>query len=120
MSIQLQIEEMPGYLAARFTGVTMEAYGQLELIAEHCNRASKNKLLLDFTNTHGELSLAERYWLGDKAETFMFHDLIKVAVVGRPEQLDWEKFGELVARNRAVTARVFTIAEDAEEWLLKG
>src|SRR5262245_12303393 len=80
MSIQFQIEETPGYLAIRFTGSTTEAYGQLELIAERCGRASKNKLLLDFTNTHGGLSLAERYWLGDHAETFFSHKLMKDAV----------------------------------------
>lgn len=61
----------------------------------------------------------ERYWLGDQAETFMFHNLIKVAVVGRTEQLDWQKFGEIVARNRWVNARVFTSVEDADKWLLK-
>ena len=118
MSVQFQAEETPGYLAIKFTGATMEAYGQFELIAEHCGRANKNKLLLDFTNTHGGLSLAERYWLGDHAETFMFHNLIKVAVVVRPEQRDPQKFGERVARNRWVNACVFTTAYDAKEWLL--
>jgi hypothetical protein len=49
----------------------------------------------------------------------MFHNLIKVAVVGRTEQLDWQKFSEIVARNRWVNARVFTSAEDADKWLLK-
>jgi hypothetical protein len=38
MSIQLQMEQMPGYLAARFIGVGVrgEASQQFELIAEHC------------------------------------------------------------------------------------
>jgi len=44
MSIQLQIEEMPGYLAARFTGVGVaeEVWSQFELIAGHCKSANKN------------------------------------------------------------------------------
>src|SRR5262245_17294550 len=117
MSVQFQIEETPDYLAVRFTGRTMQVCEQFELIAEHCDRASKNKLLLDFTHTYGELSLAERYWLGDQAETFMFHNLIKVAVVGRPEQLDWQKFGEIVARNRWVTASIYATVEDSAESL---
>lgn len=108
MSVQFQIEEMPGYLAVRFTGATRKAREQFEVIAECCDRASKNKLLLDFTDTHGELSFVERFLLGAQAETFMFHNLNKVAVVGRPEQLDCEKFGETMARNRWVNARVFT------------
>jgi len=119
MSIQLRIEEMPDYLAVRFTGATREVSEQFELIAEHCNRANKNKLLLDFTDTYGELSLVERFWSGAQAETFIFHHLIKVAGVARPEQFDLERFGEKVARNRWINAFVFTSAEEAEEWLLK-
>jgi hypothetical protein len=117
MCIQFQIEEMPGYLAVRFTGATRKAREQFEVIAEFCDRASKNKLLLDFTYTHGELSFVERFLLGAQAETFMFHNLNKVAVVGRPDQLDCDKFGEMVARNRWVNARVFTSLRAAKRWL---
>jgi len=51
MSIQLGMEEMPGYLAARFSGsgVAEEVWRQFELIAEHCKRAKNNKLLIDTT-----------------------------------------------------------------------
>jgi hypothetical protein len=118
MGVRLQLEDMPDYLAVGLTGAAMEACEQFESIAEHCKRTNKNKLLLDFTDTHGEFLLAHRYFLGDKSETFMFHNLIKVAAVVRPEQLDPHKFGEIVARNRWVNARVFTNVEDAEEWLL--
>ena len=121
MSIQLQIEEMPDYLAAKFTGAvaTEETWRQFELIAGHCKSANKNKLLIDFTEAYGDLSLAHRYCLGDKAEIFMFYKLIKVGVADRPERLDPRRFGEMVARNRWVNARVFTSAKDAEKWLLK-
>jgi hypothetical protein len=117
MDVQLQIQEMPDYLAVRFTGSMKEAGRELALIAEHCKCAKKNKLLLDFTETHGDLSLADRYHLGDKAEIFMVYKLIKVAVLGRPEQFDYKKFCEMVARNRWLGARLFTSVEDAEKWL---
>jgi hypothetical protein len=41
MSIQFQIKETPGYLAAKFTGAgaTEEIWRQFELIAEACKRA---------------------------------------------------------------------------------
>jgi hypothetical protein len=120
MDVQFQIQEMPDYLAVRFTGPMKETWRKFASIAEHCKRAKKNKLLLDFTQTHGDLSLADRYLLGDKAEIFMIYKLIKVAAVGRPEQLDSTKFGETVARNRWVNFRVFTNVEDGEEWLLLG
>jgi hypothetical protein len=66
MSVQLQIEEMPEYLAARFTGAgtAEEVWRRYKLIAERCKRANKNKLLLDFTEAQGELSLLERYFIG--------------------------------------------------------
>jgi hypothetical protein len=120
MSFHLQIEEMPDYLAAKFTGAgeAEEIWRQFELIAEHCKRANKNKLLLDFTESYGTLSLVDRYRFGDVAEIFVYYKLIKVAVACRPEQLDRKKFGEMVARNRWVNARVFTGLEDAEKWLM--
>jgi hypothetical protein len=120
MSVQLQIEETPGYLAARYTGAgtAEEAWRQFELIARRCKRANKNKLLLNFTEAHGKISLAERYFLGRKAQIFPRY-MIKVAMVDTPERVDPQRFGELVLRNRWVDARVFTNVEDAKEWLLK-
>ena len=112
MSIRLQIEETPGYLVAKFTGAGApeEVWGQFELIAETCKRANKNKLLLDLREADADISLAHRYCFGDKAETFMFYKLIKVAVAVRPKRLDPRRFGEMVARNRWVNLRVFTSA----------
>jgi hypothetical protein len=121
MSIQLQIEEMQDYLAARFIGAgkVEEVWRQFELIAERCMRANKRKLLLIVVDAYGEISLNDRYVFGDKAQIFMYYKLIKVAVVGRTDQSDPNRFGEKVMRNRWVNARVFTNIKDAEKWLLK-
>ena len=120
MSVRFQIEEMPDFLAARFTGAgtAEEAWRQFESIVEHCERANKNKLLLDFTEVQAKISLADRYFLGEGAKVFARH-ASKVAAVGRPEQLDPRRFGEMVAQNRWVNVRAFTNVEDAEKWLLK-
>jgi hypothetical protein len=120
MSVQFQAKVNPSYLAVRFTGAgtAEEVWRQFELIAERCKRANKNKLLLNFTEAHGKISLAERYFLGRKAQIFPSY-MIKVAMVDTPERVDPRRFGELVLRNRWVDARVFTNVEDAEEWLLK-
>jgi hypothetical protein len=47
MGIQLQMEQMPSYLAARFTGAgeVEEVWRQYELIAEHCKRTKNTKKL---------------------------------------------------------------------------
>ncbi len=121
MSIQLQIVEMPGYLAAKFTGLgaTEEIWRQFELVAKHCERANKNKLLLDFVGAHADASLPNRYFIAEGAEIFTHYKLIRVAVVVRSERLDPLRFGEMAMRNRGVNARVFINVEDAEKWLLE-
>jgi|SRR5215813_1992254 len=121
MSVELQIEETPNYLAAKFTGagVAEEFSRQLELIAEHCKRANKNKLLLDFMEANAEISLADRYFFGEQTQVFLDCKLMKLAIVVRPERVDPRRFGEMVIRNRWINARVFSNVEDAENWLSK-
>jgi len=120
MSIQFQIEETPDYLSVRVTGegTADEVWRQYDSIAEHCNRANKNKLLVNYTEAYEELSLWDRYFLGERAQIFAYQR-IKVAAVLRPDQLDPKRFGEMVAQNRGVNYRAFPNTEDALEWLLK-
>jgi len=120
LKAQYQIEEMAGYLAARFIGTgTLEEVGQeFEPIAEHCKRTNNNNLLIDFRRVYANISLADRYFLGERTQIFAHYGL-KVAFVGRPEQHDPRRFGEIVSQNRWVNLHVFTDVQSAEEWLLK-
>jgi hypothetical protein len=119
MSFQLQIEQMPDYLAARFIGAggPGEASRQFELIAEHCKRTKNDKLLIDTTGYDVKASVIDRFFFGTSSQIFAVHRL-KVAFVCRPEQIDPRKFGVLVAQNRGVSVDVFTDFQSAEEWLL--
>ena len=121
MSVKIQIEEMPGYFAAKFTGACAaeQAWRRFETIAERCKRANKNKLFLDFTDCHGDISLAARYFFVEGARIFAQYNLTKAAYFARPDQVDSQKFGEMVAQNRWLNARIFTNAEEAEKWLLE-
>jgi hypothetical protein len=120
MSVQLQIDEMPGYLIARFIGAvaTEEVELQFESIAEKCKSTKKNRLLLDFTEIPADISLVDRYDLGRRTLVFAQYKC-KVAALCKPERHDSHCFLETVARNRWVELRVFTNGEDALEWLLK-
>lgn len=121
MSIQLQIEQMPDYLAARFigSGVAGEASQQFGLIAEHCKLTNNNRLLIDGTGVEiTKLYVADRFIFGERLEIFA-HYRIKVACVSGPELMDPQKFGIQVARNRGVNVEAFTDLQTAEEWLLK-
>src|SRR5262245_58165024 len=109
MSLQLQMEQMPGYLAARFIGVGVpeEVSRQFELIAEHCMRTKSDKLLIDITKAEGDVSLAERYLVAKRAQIFAAHK-IKVVFIERQERMDPGRFFLLAARNRGVNVEAFT------------
>jgi hypothetical protein len=119
MSIQLQMEQMPGYLAARFIGVgeVEEVLRQFELITEHCEGAKNNKLLIDTTGVEAEISDVERFRLGERLEIFARCG-IKVALACKPEQIHPRRFAALLAQKRGVNVEIFTDSQDAEEWLL--
>jgi hypothetical protein len=120
MSFQLQMEQMSGYLAARFigAGVAGEASAKFESIAEHCKFTKNDKLLIDSTRYDVKVSVIDRFFMGTNLQIFAVRR-IKVAFVCRPEQLDARRFGRLAAQNRGVTVKVFTGFQSAEEWLLK-
>jgi hypothetical protein len=120
MSIRLQIEQMPGYLAARFigSGAPGEVTERFESIVEHCNLTKNNKLLINTTAYDVKASVTDRFFLGTSSQIFAVHR-IKVAFVCRQEQLDPRKFGVLVAQNRGVNLDAFADLQSAEEWLLK-
>jgi hypothetical protein len=120
MSVQLKVEEMPGYLKATFNGATTteEVGRQFELLAEKCQCTNKNKLLLDFSEVPANISLVDRYELGKRTLVFEQYKC-KVASICKPGQLDSHCFLETVAQNRWVDLRVFTNVEDALGWLLK-
>jgi hypothetical protein len=126
MSFELQTEEMPGHLAATFissgelidSSVAEAVWRQFELVAEHCARTKNNKVLIDTTRVDGKVSFVERFLLGEKTQVFAFYG-IKVAFVDRPERIDPQKFGELVARNRGVDIRIFPDLQAAKEWLFE-
>jgi hypothetical protein len=120
MGFELQMKQMRGYLAARFIGVGEpgEVSEQFESIAEHCKLTKNDNLLIDTTAYDVKTSVTDRFFLGTSSQIFAVHR-IKVAFVCRPEQIDPQKFGALVARNRGVNIDVFAHFQAAEEWLLR-
>jgi hypothetical protein len=118
--MQLQMEQMSGYLAARFIGAGVPGEGsqQFELIAEHCKRTNNDKLLIDTTGYTVKITFINRFYGAERLQIFMRYGL-KIALVSRPEQIDPRKFLITVARNRGVNVETFTDFHAAEEWLLK-
>ena len=71
MSLQLQMEQLPGYLAARFIGAAApgEVSQQYESIAEICERTKNNKLLIDATRPDVKLTVSGNMAVGVTAES---------------------------------------------------
>src|SRR5215510_14982840 len=120
MSIKLQMDQTPNYLAARFTGagVAKEVWRQFKLIAEHCRSAKVDKLLIDISRAEGEISVLEKYLAAEESQIFARYG-IKVAFIEKPERMDPRRFFLVAARNRGVIVEAFTDLQAAEEWLLK-
>ena len=108
------------FVRVRFTGlwaIPKESPVTPVILAE-CRARNQDLLLIDFAGVDNKkLSLIERFRLGFSALGFA-GKLRKIAVMGRPDLLDRQRFGELVARNRGINIRVFTKPDDATGWLL--
>ena len=119
MSLKLEMEQMPGYLAASFigSGVVEDVWRQFELIAEHCKGAKNNKLLIDTTGAEGEVTDLERFRFAERMEIFARYG-IKVALACRREHIHPRGLAMMLAQMRGVDAEIFTDSRDAEEWLL--
>jgi hypothetical protein len=123
MGLEVHMEEMSGHLAATIIGsegrhVVEEVCRQFETVAEHCKRTKKDKVLIDTRQAEGKVSFVDRFLIGERTRIFACYGL-KVVFVDRPERIDPQKFGELVARNRGVNVRIFSDFHSAEEWLLE-
>jgi hypothetical protein len=120
MSVQLKLEQMHGYLAARFSGsgVAEDVWRQFELIAEHCKRANGDKLLIDITGAEGNVSIIEKYLAAEESRVFARYG-IKVVFIETPERMDPRRFFLVAARNRGINVEAFTDFQSAQEWLLK-
>ena len=76
-----------------------------------------NKVLIE-EEVGTNLSTTEMYDFATRMPQIGFLDL-KLAVVDRKaDDMAENEFGELVARNRGVNARLFRGLEDAKSWLL--
>ena len=115
--MELLFDDEPGFVRVRFTGLWSIPKDSpvTKRILDECRARKKELLLIDFSGV--KLSLAERFRLGASALDFA-GKLRKIAVIGRPDLMDRQRFGEMVARNRGINIRAFTSHDDAARWLL--
>lgn len=86
-------------------------------IATYCEEHGFSKILVeeDFKTDN---SILDTYEFISQADISDFVK-IKIAFMDRhPEQANTNLFGETVARNRGIQARIFTDLQEAAQWLL--
>jgi hypothetical protein len=90
------------------------AYGQAVIAA--CRKHQCHKVLCDERALEYRLNTVDTYELAKYYAKYV-PTLVKAAVICRPENYESGQFWETVARNRALTFRVFTKMNEARAWL---
>jgi len=92
----------------------------VESIRKECGARHCDLLLIDLIPLkNGEISTFERYKMGLAAAS-LSTGVRRMAALARPDQIDPQRFGETVARNRGINVRIFADPKVAESWLLQG
>ena len=121
MGITYTTEDRDGYVLVRTTGSTrdiddMEAY--IDDLVDVCEKHGKRSLLLD----HRELDFDRRYAgtcdVALRATNRMSPDRpYRVALVSRPERMEFARMYEPIGLGRGVTLKAFDGPQMASVWL---
>ncbi len=114
-----EFELREGYLYSKFEGEfnAENNLAHFRATLEECLKRGAHRVLCDLSGESGDLSFLSRFYLGDKVADF-WDRRIKIAIYGREEQLDKDRFGVMVACNRGVVANAFSNFDEALTWLL--
>ena len=99
--------------------VTLEQ--AIEMVATGIERARELALVDLLVNVHGLTGFAVPNTFGRYAFAVRWAEasggVVRVAFVSRPELIDHEKIGMIMAKNRGLDAEVFVAEADAIRWL---
>jgi hypothetical protein len=91
----------------------------LESIRQECAMRQCGLLLVDLlVLKNDEISTLERFKMGLGAAS-LADGVRRMAALARPDQIDPQRFGETVARNRGMNVRIFSVLDEALAWLLE-
>lgn len=115
---EVRIEFVAEQLRARVTGVFDSTTAKTELargIAK-AMRLGIRKVLVDARALQGEISILERFALGEDVAA-LTRGRIAIAIVDLPERVWPDRFVETVAANRGALIKVTTDYTEALAWL---
>lgn len=85
-------------------------------IADQCRKTQAGKILIE-ENIEESVSMVEMYQIAAEIPKMGFTNTLIAFVDRFLEQQDLNEFGELVATNRGLRAKVFNHVPEAEKWL---
>jgi len=118
MSDTFSFEDREQFIYCRHTGpFQLEPLINLARgVNEFCLANGHPKIMVDITASYGEMKNYERFQHAAIISEFMSTTL-KIALVGRDDQVLEERIWEAATRNRMLQTKVFTDFEMAEKWL---
>lgn len=123
MAVTSEIVDEREYLLLRCSG-TCTSFSEVEEVfleaLAAAERDEKPKVLIDAFGVSGDLTTMDRYEAGrawaklNNSGPFTF---TAFAIAGKSPLIDPSHFGETVARNRGMNARVFNDLDEAVAWI---
>ena len=118
MSDNVEITRKEGYLHVTVSGVFSVALAKqsVDMLAATCSKEDCYTVLFDCRPITGEMRVFDRYTIGQYGAEILPHT-IKIAMLGRKDQVSPDDFFENVAVNRGMILKVFSDEKKAIEWL---
>jgi hypothetical protein len=118
MADNIEIIRQGDYLHVTFSGAFSFAAAKcsIDAIVNACEEERCSSVLFDCRPMTGEMSIVDRYEIGQHGARIVPPG-IKIAMLGREDQILPDKFLETVADNRGLILRVFSDENEATEWL---
>lgn len=112
------ITQREGYMYIEFTGrfSINAAKSAVDAMVNACIKANCTKALFDCRPMTGDLSTMDRFDIAQYGSSAI-ERTIKIAMLGRDDQLLPDKFFENVAVNRGLALRLFYDIDEAISWL---
>jgi len=114
----LKITLKEDHLLIEFTGrFTIDSANRsVDVLMKKCEETSCTRVLFDIRSMTGDMSTIDRYKVGQYG-CDTIDRTIRIAMLGRKDQVSPDKFFENFTVNRGLSLKVFTVQEEAVAWL---
>jgi hypothetical protein len=112
------LEPRAGYFYAKGQGpfVCSLAMPMFEMIVDACVKAGHSRVLIDMTDISGKMEVSMLHEIGVQMAAYRL--IIKrLAMFSRPDQVQPDRFWQIVTRNRGLNTCVFTELDEAVKWV---